>query len=195
MLESACAQARAWQDAGLPQLRMAVNISARQFRHKGLVDAIGRVLERTGLAAGLLEVEITESMAMHDPEETIRLLDSLKERGLRIALDDFGTGFSSLSYLKRFPIDVLKIDQSFVAGIARDRSDAAIARTVIGLARNLGLQTIAEGVETVEQGGLLRAWACDDAQGYHFSLPLGAEDATVLMQQGRRFTIGEFPGL
>jgi len=194
VLESACAQARAWQDAGLPRLRLAVNISARQFRHKGLVDAIGRVLERTGLEAGLLEVEITESMAMHDPEETIRLLDGLKERGLRIALDDFGTGFSSLSYLKRFPIDVLKIDQSFVSGIACDRSDAAIVRTVIGLARSLGLQTIAEGVETAEQGGLLHAWACDDAQGYHFSMPLCTEEATALMQQGRRFNVREFPG-
>ena len=194
VLESACAQARAWQDAGLPRLRLAVNISARQFRHKGLVDAIGRVLERTGLEAGLLEVEVTESMAMHDPEETIRLLDGLKERGLRIALDDFGTGFSSLSYLKRFPIDVLKIDQSFVSGIACDRSDAAIVRTVIGLARSLGLQTIAEGVETAEQGGLLHAWACDDAQGYHFSMPLCTEEATALMQQGRRFNVREFPG-
>ncbi len=189
VLASACAQAQSWREAGLPQLRMAVNISARQFRHKGLADAIRRVLAQTGLDAGLLEVEITESMAMHDPEETLRLLGALKECGLRIALDDFGTGFSSLSYLKRFPIDVLKIDQSFVRGIVVDRHDAAIARTVIGLARSLDLKTIAEGVETAEQGGLLRTWTCDDAQGYHFSLPLPAENATEMLRARRCFPV------
>lgn len=189
VLATACAQARSWQEAGLPRLRMAVNISARQFRHKSLLAMIRRVLENTGLDAGLLEVEITESMAMQDPEETLRLLGGLKESGTRISLDDFGTGFSSLSYLKRFPIDVLKIDQSFVRGIAVDRHDAAIARTVIDLARSLKLRTIAEGVETAAQGELLRAWTCDDAQGYHFSLPLPAGDATAMLQAHRCFPV------
>ena len=132
---------------------------------------------------------------MHDPEETIRLLEKIKAIGLRIALDDFGTGFSSLNYFKRFPIDVLKIDQSFVRGIVTDRSDAAIARTVIGLARSLYLQITAEGVESAEQAGLLHAWTCDDAQGYHFSRPLAAEDATSLLKERRRFDIQEYKRL
>lgn len=195
VLNTACAQARAWREAGLPRVRMAVNISARQFRHQGLEDSIRRALEGNRLEPDLLEIEITESMAMHDPEETIRLLEKIKAIGLRIALDDFGTGFSSLNYLKRFPIDVLKIDQSFVRGIVTDRSDAAIARTVIGLARSLYLQITAEGVETAEQAGLLHAWTCDDAQGYHFSRPLAAEEATSLLKERKRFDIQEYKRL
>ena len=179
VLQTACAQARAWQLAGLPRLRMAVNLSPRQFRQRGLNAAILKALQDSHLDTDLLELEITESMAMLDPEETILLLREFKDQGLRIALDDFGTGFSSLAYLKRFPIDVLKIDQSFVAGIARDRSDAAIAKTVIGLARSLWLQTIAEGVETAEQADLLRRWTCDEAQGFYFSKPLAVAEATL----------------
>ena len=187
VLQAACAQARAWRDAGLPPLRVAVNLSARQFRHKGLADSIRNAMQANRLEAGALELEITESMAMVDPEETICLLREFKAQGLRIALDDFGTGFSSLSYIKRFPIDVLKIDQSFVAGIASDRSDAAIARTVIGLARSLWLQTIAEGVETLEQADLLHRWTCDEAQGFHFSVPLAPQAVTEMLQRGRKF--------
>jgi len=187
VLASACAQASAWRAAGLTPIRMAVNLSARQFRHKGLGASIRQALESNHLEPGALELEVTESMAMLDPEETIVLLREFKEQGLRIALDDFGTGFSSLSYLKRFPIDVLKIDQSFVAGIVCDRSDAAIARTVIGLARSLWMQTIAEGVETGEQANLLHRWTCDDAQGFHFSKPLAAQEATALLTEGRKF--------
>ncbi len=192
VLATACAQAAAWRAAGLPRIRLAVNISARQFRHKGLGAAIRRALAAQGLDPGSLELELTESMIMQDQEETLRMLKELKAIGLRIALDDFGTGYSSLNYLKRFPIDVLKIDQSFVHGIALNRSDAAIARTVINLARNLYLHTVAEGVETAEQADLLHAWTCDEAQGYLFSRPLPAEEFTALLGARRRYPVKEF---
>ena len=195
VLHTACAQARAWRDAGLPALRVAVNLSPRQFRHKGLGDSIRQAMESNHLEAGAIELEITESMAMVDPEESMQLLRGFKELGLRIALDDFGTGFSCMSYLKRFPIDVLKIDQSFVAGIAHDRSDAAIARTVIGLARSLWLQTIAEGVETAEQAQLLLRWTCDEAQGFHFSAPVTAQAVTELLRTEGKFQRPTVDGL
>ena len=134
-------------------------------------------------------------MIMHDPQEATRLIEGLKAIGLRIAVDDFGTGYSSLGYLKRFPIDVLKIDQSFVRGIAANRSDAAIARTVINLARSLYLHTVAEGVETAEQADLLHAWTCDEAQGYLFSRPLPAEEFTALLAARKRYPVKEFQKL
>ncbi|BBL70398.1 hypothetical protein MoryE10_10040 [Methylogaea oryzae] len=189
VLHAACVQAQSWAAMGLPRIRVAVNISARQFRHKGLLESIQQALRLSGIPPGYLEVEITESMIMYGPEETIRLLRNLKDLGLQIALDDFGTGFSSLSYLKRFPIDVLKIDQSFVRGIVSDREDAAIVKTVIGLAHSLELRTIAEGVETAEQAGLLRGWASDEVQGYHFSRPLDADAFIGRLREGRRFVI------
>ena len=195
VLDTACAQAGAWRKAGLTRLRMAVNISARQLRHKSLAESIRHALGAGGLDADSLELEITESMVMHNPAEVIGLLQSLKALGVRIAVDDFGTGYSSLAYLKRFPIDVLKIDQSFVRGIAADRSDAAIARTVINLARSLYLHTIAEGVETAEQAGLLHGWTCDEAQGYLFSRPLPAEDFTALLGARQRYPTKEFQRL
>jgi diguanylate cyclase (GGDEF)-like protein len=192
VLETACAQAAAWRAAGLPRIRLAVNLSARQFRHKGLAEAIRRALQSNRLDPGDLELEITESMIVQEPAETIRLLESLKAIGLRIAVDDFGTGYSSLAYLKRFPIDVLKIDQSFVRGIAANRSDAAIARTVINLARSLYLHTVAEGVETAEQAGLLHDWTCDEAQGYLFSRPLPAEEFAALLGARQRYPVRGF---
>lgn len=192
VLETACAQAGAWRAAGLPRIRLAVNLSARQFRHKRLGESIRQALQANRLEPDSLELEITESMIMHDPTEAIRLLQDLKEIGVRIAVDDFGTGYSSLGYLKRFPIDVLKIDQSFVRGVADNRSDAAIARTVINLARSLYLHTIAEGVETAEQADLLHAWTCDEAQGYLFSRPLAAEDFTTLLAARQRYQVKEY---
>jgi diguanylate cyclase (GGDEF)-like protein len=192
VLQTACAQAGAWRAAGLPQIRLAVNLSAAQFRHKRLGESIRQALRANRLKPDSLELEITESMIMHDPAGTIRLLEELKAIGVRIAVDDFGTGYSSLGYLKRFPIDVLKIDQSFVRGIANNRSDAAIARTVINLARSLYLHTVAEGVETAEQADLLHAWTCDEAQGYHFSRPLAAEDFTALLAARQRYSMKEY---
>jgi diguanylate cyclase (GGDEF)-like protein/PAS domain S-box-containing protein len=188
VLNTACAQASAWQKAGIPAVRMAVNISARQFRHKTFADSIHSALATHGLAAKFLELEITESMAVDDPEETILLLQKLTMTGLSIAMDDFGTGFSSLSYLKRLPVNVLKIDKSFIRGIVTDPSDVAIAKTVIDLCRNLGMQIVAEGVETVEQADLLQAWNCTTAQGYYYSRPVAAAECARLLRGQQRYT-------
>ena len=182
ILREACAQSRRWQEAGLPALRLAVNISARQFRQKDFVGTVTRILAETGLSADLLELELTESMVMHNPDEAVKLLHELKRAGVHISLDDFGTGYSSLSHLKRFPIDVLKLDQSFVRGVLSDADDAAIARTVIGLGHSLNLRVIAEGVETEAQKAFLAAEKCDAMQGYLFSRPLPATAFAALLQ-------------
>lgn len=184
VLAAACAQAQAWSGAGLPAVRMAVNLSVRQLKQKKLGALIDDVLKSTGLDPARLELEITESVIVDDPDGVIRLLLKLKEHGLRIALDDFGTGYSSLNYLKRLPIDVLKIDQSFVRGIDTDRNDAALTRTVIGLANCLDLETIAEGVEVATQVALLEAWGCKEAQGFLFHRPMAANDITHLLRSG-----------
>lgn len=186
ILNTACAQASAWRNAGIPPIRMAVNISARQFRHKAFVDSIHAALAANDLTAEFLELEITESMAVDNPEETILLLQKLHAAGLSIAMDDFGTGFSSLSYLKRLPINVLKLDRSFVNGIVTDPSDVAIAKTVIDLGRNLGMQIVAEGVETVEQARLLRGWNCHTAQGYYYSRAVTAAECAGLLRDNAR---------
>ena len=175
VLLEACSQAQAWQ-ARHPGLRIAVNLSARQFRQKDLSGMIERVLGETGLAPGLLELELTESMLMHHAEETVLILRRLDEMGVRLAIDDFGTGYSSLSYLKRFPIHTLKIDRSFVCDISTDPGDAAIVTAIVAMARSLDLNVIAEGVETEEQAAFLRALACHQAQGYHFGRPMPAAD-------------------
>ena len=182
ILREACAQSRRWQAAGLPPLRLAVNISARQFRQKNFAERLVGILEETGLAADLLELGLTESMVMQKPDEAVKLLQRLKRPGLHLSLDDFGTGYSSLSYLKRFPIDVLKLYQSFVRGVLSDADDAAIARSVIGLGHSLNLKVIAEGVETEAQRAFLAAEKCDAMQGYHFSRPLPAAAFAALLQ-------------
>lgn len=186
VLNTACAQAREWREAGIRPIRMAVNISPRQFRHKAFVDSIHMALAANDLAPEYLELEITESMAVDNPEETILLLQKLNAAGLSIAMDDFGTGFSSLSYLKRLPINVLKIDKSFVRGIVTDPSDVAIAKTVIDLGRNLGMQIVAEGVETVEQARLLQDWKCNTAQGYYYGRPVAAPECAGLLHGSAR---------
>jgi diguanylate cyclase (GGDEF)-like protein len=173
VLLEACSQAQAWQ-ARHPGLRIAVNLSARQFRQKDLIGMIERVLGETGLAPGLLELELTESMLMHHAEETVMILQRLNEMGVRLAIDDFGTGYSSLSYLKRFPLHTLKVDRSFVRDISTDPDDAAIVTAIVAMARSLGLNVIAEGVETEEQAAFLSALACHQAQGYHFGRPIPA---------------------
>lgn len=179
VLRTACAQNRAWQEMGLPPIRVSVNISARQFRQIELVRTVTRILEETGLDPAWLELEITESSIMYDIEAVIRILQELNAMGVRLAIDDFGTGYSSLSYLKRLPVSTLKIDQSFVRDITTDHNDAAIATSVIALARSMGLEVIAEGVEAPEQMAFLQERGCYRGQGYYFSRPLAAEEFTA----------------
>jgi diguanylate cyclase (GGDEF)-like protein len=174
IIEHACAQSKAWRDAGFPPLRVGINVSGVQFRQRDLLDTIAQTLLTTGLPADCLELEITEAVVMHNPASAIVMLEKLSEMGVHIAIDDFGTGCSSLSYLKRLPIDRLKIDCSFVRDISSDPDDAAIVKATIGVAHNLRLKVIAEGVETAEQLEFLRRLGCDEYQGYHNSHPLTA---------------------
>ena len=183
VLRTACAQTKAWQLAGLGELRVAVNLSPRQFIQKALLQSIAEILQDTGLEARFLELELTESMVMSDVEHAIAILRNLKGLGIQISIDDFGTGYSSLSYLRRFPIDVLKIDQSFVNDISTDPDDAAIVVSIISLAHSLRLKVIAEGVETAEQLDFLRAHDCDQMQGYFFSRPVAAEAFELLLRE------------
>ena len=185
VLRTACAQNVAWQRAGLKPISVSVNLSARQFRQPDLAERIAAILRETGLDPAHLELELTESLVMQDVEKTIATLGRLKAMGIKLSIDDFGTGYSSLNYLKRFPIHTLKIDQSFVRDITTDPSDAAIAKTIISMAHELGLMVIAEGVETEEQQSFLRLRRCDEMQGYFFSKPVPAEDFETLLREGR----------
>jgi EAL domain-containing protein (putative c-di-GMP-specific phosphodiesterase class I) len=176
VLFEACRQTRKWHDEGIDGLKVSVNVSAVQFRQGNLREVVSEALVQTGLPASCLDLEITETVLMQDAEATIATLNALKAMGVCISVDDFGTGYSSLAYLKRFPIDTLKIDKSFMRDVTVDSHNAAIVRTVIALARSLGLESIAEGVETREQVDFLRAEGCDRLQGYYFSRPLPAPD-------------------
>lgn len=182
VIRTACAQTKAWQDSGWESLRVAVNLSVRQFLQTDLVASIATALAETGLAPDCLELELTETLLMTDVEQAISILRQFKKLGVHISIDDFGTGYSSLSYLKRFPIDTLKIDQSFVRDISVDADDAAITVSIISLAHSLKLQVIAEGVETQEQLSFLRHHGCDEIQGYLFSPPVSAEQFVKLLQ-------------
>jgi diguanylate cyclase (GGDEF)-like protein/PAS domain S-box-containing protein len=182
VLRTACAQNKAWQDAGLPPVNMAVNLSARQFRHDKLAEMVGAVLAETGLAAQYLELELTESLALEDSQKFMLTLKQLKQLGLQLAIDDFGTGYSSLSYLKHFPLDRLKIDISFVRSIVSDAGDAAIARIIIMLGHSLHLKVIAEGVESEDQLDFLREQGCDEMQGFLYSEPLTAAALECLLR-------------
>jgi EAL domain-containing protein (putative c-di-GMP-specific phosphodiesterase class I) len=186
VLGSACAQASAWRSLGLAPMRVAVNLSARQFYGAHLHDEIREVIETTGIDPDCLELEITESVMMKNVEHVARLLRSLKQLGVRITVDDFGTGYSSLAYLKRLPIDSLKIDRSFVKDITEDPDDATITRAVIALAHSLRLKVVAEGVETPAQYAFLRELACDEIQGFLFSRPVAALEIEALVRRGAR---------
>jgi len=180
VLKKACAQNMAWQRQGLPVLSMAVNLSPRQFLDTNLLADIDEALVSSGMPAHLLQLEITESMVMQNVERAIKLLDEIRGRGVRLAIDDFGTGYSSMSLMKKFPIDTIKIDRTFVRDLADSAEDRAIATAIIGMGKALGLTVVAEGVETNEQDSFLRGYACDEVQGYLFSKPVRAEDIPAL---------------
>ena len=175
VLRSACAQNVAWQRAGHPPMPISVNLSPRQLVRDDVVDLVAAVLRESGLAPHLLELEITETVVMRDVDQSLSILRKLKQLGVRISIDDFGTGYSSLNYLKRFPVDTLKIDRSFVSDIVTDSDDAAIVKAVISLAHILNLRVVAEGVETEEQRRFLMENGCDEVQGYHFGRPVSVE--------------------
>ncbi len=181
VLRTACRQAKRWHDSGHPGLRLAVNISAVQFWQPGLVQSVAQVLAETGLEAQCLELEISESVLMRNVDATLMTLQALKSMHIRISVDDFGTGYSSLSYLRRFPIDILKIDRSFSCEVVRDPESAAIVRAIGALARGLGLMTVAEGVETAEQFEFFRGQQCDRVQGFLFCEPRPVEEISELL--------------
>jgi EAL domain-containing protein (putative c-di-GMP-specific phosphodiesterase class I) len=176
VLRTALRQLKTWDDAGVHVERIAINISGRQFHHSNLVDIVERLLAETGVAANRVELELTETVVMRDVEATILTLARLKALGVHLSIDDFGTGYSSLAYLKRFPIDTLKIDRSFTRDALNGKADAAIVGTIVSLAHNLEKRVVAEGVETREQIDFLRGLDCDELQGFYFSKPLPAPE-------------------
>jgi predicted signal transduction protein with EAL and GGDEF domain len=182
ILAEVCRQVVEWRTMGLPALRVSVNLSPVQFKHESLHRNLTEILAKSGLEPRFLELEITESLLMHDVESTITLLHKLKAVGLSISIDDFGTGYSSLSYLKRFPISTLKIDQSFVRDLKNDPDDVAIVQAIIALAHSLRLQVVAEGVEQKSQMNILRELGCDEVQGYYFSRALPPEAFAAWVQ-------------
>lgn len=189
VLKTACEQNKAWQSEGLPMLRVSVNLSAQQFSDANLLQDISTVLLETGLSADFLELEITESMVMRNPEKAVLLLNALKEMGICLTMDDFGVGYSSLATIKKFPIDIIKIDQSFIRGIAEDKGDKALTEAIIVMSKTLNLKVVAEGVETLEQHNFLMEKACDEFQGYYFSKPLDNEKFfDLLREHSRKFT-------
>jgi diguanylate cyclase (GGDEF)-like protein/PAS domain S-box-containing protein len=187
VLRSACSRLKAWIDAGLPAIRVAVNLSSRQFNQKNLYEMVAAALRDTGLAPECLDLELTESLMMKDPEAAIAILTRLKSLGVQLSIDDFGTGYSSLSYLKRFPIDRIKIDQSFVNNITTEPKDAAVSQAIISMSHSLQLKTVAEGVETTEQQEFLRARQCDEVQGFNYSRPVPEQEMERLLREGARF--------
>jgi diguanylate cyclase (GGDEF)-like protein/PAS domain S-box-containing protein len=184
VLREACKQAQAWIDVGLPAITMAVNVSAMEFRDKNFLAGLVAILAETGFDPRSLELELTESVLMKHAASTATILRTLRESGIRVAVDDFGTGYSSLSYLQKFPIDAVKIDQSFIRQISTAGDDTTIVKAVIGMARGLKLRVIAEGVETQEEAAFLRAYRCEEAQGYFFSRPVPAQQFAMFLKNG-----------
>jgi EAL domain-containing protein (putative c-di-GMP-specific phosphodiesterase class I)/CheY-like chemotaxis protein len=186
VLEAVCEQINAWKSQGIAPPPVAVNLSARQFSARDFGASVRRILNEHGVEPRLLELEITESSIMANAEEAARTLEELAALGVGLSIDDFGTGYSSLGYLKRFPLDGLKIDRSFVRDITHDGDDATITRAVISMAHSLGLKVIAEGVETEEQLAFLAEYGCDQVQGYYFARPLAPEECGQWLREGRR---------
>lgn len=184
VLRHACRQRKIWQDGGIENLRVAVNVSSRQLKHPGFFDLVEKVLQETGLSPRFLELEITERLLMENNQSNVSVLHALKNKGIYISVDDFGTGFSSLSYIKHFPVDALKIDQIFVRGIPEDKHDAAIASAIIGMAHSLKMEVVAEGIECDEQSEYLQSLGCDSGQGYLFSRPVPADALSTRFLNG-----------
>jgi diguanylate cyclase (GGDEF)-like protein/PAS domain S-box-containing protein len=189
VLRNACRENQTWRDAGLPPLRVAVNLSARQFLAADLVGNVARTLAETGLHPDGLELEITESLLIEDVERAADLLHRLKALGLTLAIDDFGTGYSSLSYLKRFPVDAIKIDRIFISDILTDPDDAAITSAIIAMAKRLNLRVTAEGVEEAAHVDFLRERGCEEMQGFYFSRPVGPEEMAAMVREGRSLSV------
>ena len=185
MLTAACARTKAWQDQGEPNLTVAVNLSARQFADPLLLPKLTQIIHASGLDPSSLELEITESMVMAQGTGAVEVLVKLKSIGVQIAIDDFGTGYSSLAYLKRFPIDTLKVDRSFIRDIPADSGDRNITRAIISMAHSLRLKVVAEGVETAEQLNFLRVQCCDAVQGYFLYRPLPEAEVAKVLELNR----------
>lgn len=183
VLRTACMQCMLWKREGFPLLSVAVNLSGRQLKHQNLLEMIRKVLEETGFNPEYLELELTESVIMHQAEKITEILHKLKAIGIKVSIDDFGTGYSSLSYLKRFPIDKLKIDQSFVRDVTTSADDSAIVTAIIAIAQSLKLKIVAEGVETADQLAFLKDMQCDEVQGFYFSRPLNTDEFTRLLRE------------
>jgi EAL domain-containing protein (putative c-di-GMP-specific phosphodiesterase class I) len=186
VLLEACRQARAWIDAGLGVVPVAVNVSASEFADKDFISGVRAVLIATGVDPANLELELTESVLMEDAESTVRTLGALKAMGVRLAIDDFGTGYSSFTYLRRFPVDALKLHQSFVQEITADPGDASIVSAMINIGQSLKQRVIAEGVETLAQLNFLQHHGCNEGQGFYFSRPVVAEQAEKLIEAALR---------
>jgi diguanylate cyclase (GGDEF)-like protein len=188
VMREACRQARAWQVAGMPGLSISTNVSPVELRAPGFVAGVRAILTETGLEPHCLELELTESVLIDDSRSVADVLKELKDIGVLLALDDFGTGYSSLTHLRRFPVDALKIDQSFVSDLATDEGDAGIVTAMIGMGKSLGMQVVAEGVETQQQLEILQDRGCPQAQGYYFSRPVPSEDFGRLLECGTAAT-------
>ena len=182
-LREACEQLKRWRMTGHPNLRIAVNLSAQQFHHAGFQELAARILAESGLPAGALDLEITESLLLPKDPENLAIMKGLSGMGVELSVDDFGTGYSSLAYLQRFPINALKIDQSFISGIGHDHNDMAIVTAILAMAQSLHIKVVAEGVENIIQENFLKAHGCNAAQGYYYSAPVSAEDFTAMLER------------
>ncbi len=182
VMKTACAQNVAWQQQGLPPVCISVNLSLRQLRDENLIKDIKTALGDSGMAPHLLELEITESMVMHNPARMVAILTQIKDMGVRLAIDDFGTGYSSLAHIRRFPIDTIKVDRSFIRNVPEDFEDKAIIEAIISMGQTLSLTVVAEGVETQEQMNYLKEHSCNEMQGYYFSKPVAADEFASLLK-------------
>ncbi len=187
VLEQACIQNKKWQDKGSDALRIAINVSAIQFTQMNFVKKVRDILNRTEMAGECLELELTEGILMQDIELTINVLSELRSMGVRISIDDFGTGYSSMSYLKKFPLDVLKIDRSFIKDLPHDPKDSAIVTAIAEMARGLSLEIIAEGIENNEQNEFIKKVGCESMQGFYIQKPVSATFISKIVKQGNSF--------
>jgi EAL domain-containing protein (putative c-di-GMP-specific phosphodiesterase class I) len=184
VLRESCRQGNVWRDAGLPPLALAINISAVELRAPDFVHRVRAILEETGFDPQHLELELTETFLMQDSKSTAGMLRTIKDMGVHLALDDFGTGYSSLSYMRRFPIDILKVDRSFIRDLTTDADDASIVSAIINMGKSLHMSVTAEGVETREQLAFLEGHDCPEAQGFYFSHPVVADEFAALLRHG-----------